>query len=239
MKVRIAITAIMALVTSAASNAQTFTFQQDVSSYSGTESVMVSPDQPDNSWVASDSSDEGLSADQTNSDFSDDETQVLLRFDNIIGGANIPENSVISSATLRLRSTSATDDTVTLSVLSEPFTTSSTWNTLTGGPSTSGTVGSRSNIPSDSYTTFNVTNSVQAIVNGTTNDGWLFTVDGPDGWDFCSELADCDNTTAPAEYKPLLTVTLRSGATPVPALGVFGLVMLILTLPLLVLRHRR
>lgn len=121
------------------------------------------------------------------------ESQVLMRFDAIIGRQprQIPPGATIHSAKLLV---SAFDQgtTVNLHRMLVPFERSATWNTMVSGVSADGLEASRHK---DSFTfgkisanssqiTFDVTDTVQAWVNGEDNHGWVFINTGGNGWDF-------------------------------------------------------
>jgi hypothetical protein len=121
------------------------------------------------------------------------ESQVLLRFDAIIGSnaGQIPSRATIHSAKLVV---SAFDEgnTVNLHRMLVPFGRAATWNSLVSGVSADGLEASRHK---DSFTfgkiaansseiIFEVTDTVQAWVSGEANHGWLFLNTGGNGWDF-------------------------------------------------------
>jgi hypothetical protein len=128
------------------------------------------------------------------------ESQVLMRFDGIIGSEarQIPANATIHSAKL-LVSAFDQGNTVNLHRMLVPFESSATWNSMVSGVSADGLEASRHK---DSFTfgkiaanssevLFNVTDTVQAWVNGDANHGWVFINTGSDGWDFYT--SDFDN----------------------------------------------
>ena len=121
------------------------------------------------------------------------ESQVLLRFDGIIGSQKqqVPRNAVVHSARLLL---SAFDQgsTVNLHRMLVPFDDSVTWNSMISGVSADGLEACRHK---DSFTfgkiaansseiVFDVTDTVQTWVNGEENHGWVFLNTGGNGWDF-------------------------------------------------------
>ena len=121
------------------------------------------------------------------------ESQVLLRFDAIIGSepGMFPPRATVHSAKLVI---SAFDEgnTVNLHRMLVPFGRAATWNSLVSGVSADGLEASRHK---DSFTfgkiaansseiIFEVTDTVQAWVNGEANHGWLFLNSGGNGWDF-------------------------------------------------------
>ncbi len=123
------------------------------------------------------------------------ESQVLMRFDDIIGSGekHIPKHATVKSARLLV---SAFDQgtTVNLHRLLVPFDESATWSSVVSGISADGLEASRHK---DSFTfgkiaansseiIFDVTDTVQAWVNGEDNHGWVFMNTGGNGWDFYS-----------------------------------------------------
>lgn len=128
------------------------------------------------------------------------ESQVLMRFDDIIGDQSrqIPAGATVHSARL-LVSAFDQGSTVNLHRMLVPFDASVTWNSMVSGVSADGLEASRHK---DSFTfgkiaanssevVFDVTDSVQAWVNGEANHGWVFINTGGNGWDFYT--AEFDN----------------------------------------------
>ena len=121
------------------------------------------------------------------------ESQVLIRFDDILGnGPNqIPHGSRILSARLEV---SAFDQgsTVHLHRLLIPFPSSVTWNSLVAGVSADGVEASRHKdsltfgkiAANTSVVYFDVTDTVQRWSAGKPNHGWVFLNTGGNGWDF-------------------------------------------------------
>jgi hypothetical protein len=127
------------------------------------------------------------------------ESQVLIRFEGIVGTAarQIPPRSTVHSAKLVV---SAFDqgNTVNLHRMLVPFDRAATWNSLISGVSADGLEASRHK---DSFTfgkisansseiVFDVTDTVQAWVNGDANHGWVFLNTGGNGWDFYTSEFD-------------------------------------------------
>ncbi|MCI0702294.1 MAG: DNRLRE domain-containing protein [Planctomycetia bacterium] len=127
------------------------------------------------------------------------ESQVLVRFDDIIGTkpGQIPPKSAIHSATLII---GAFDQgtTVHLHRMLVPFKRTSTWNSLVGGVTADGLEASKKK---DSFTfgkisastsaiPFEVTDTVQKWANGDANHGWVFINTGGNGWDFYTSEFD-------------------------------------------------
>lgn len=129
----------------------------------------------------------------TDADNDGGESQVLLRFDRIIGSepGQVPPNAVVHSARL-LVSAFDQGSTVNLHRMLVPFDESVTWNSMISGVSADGMEASRHK---DSFTfgkiaansseiVFDVTDTVQLWVNGESNHGWVFLNTGGNGWDF-------------------------------------------------------
>jgi hypothetical protein len=150
------------------------------------------------------------------------ESQVLLRFEGIVGDrpGRIPPGSAVRSATLVV---SAFDqgDTVHLHRMLVPWHRQATWTTMIGGVTADGLEASRHResftfgkiAANTSAIPFDVTDSVQAWVNGAPNYGWVFINTGGNGWDFYTHEFD-DVEQRPrliVEYTPPKT---KAGATP-------------------------
>jgi hypothetical protein len=161
-------------------------FRQGVEGYSGTVDTEIWALAPNtilesNPNASSDADNDG------------GESQVLLRFEAIIGSepGMIPPRATVHSAKLVV---GAFDEgnTVNLHRMLVPFGRAATWNSLVSGVSADGLEASRHK---DSFTfgkiaansseiIFEVTDTVQAWVNGEANHGWLFLNTGGNGWDF-------------------------------------------------------
>ena len=177
-------------------------FQQGVDGYQGTVDIEI--------WALAPTtilaSNPNASSDADNDG---GESQVLLRFDGIIGAnqQQAPPNAVVHSARLLL---SAFDQgsTVNLHRMLVPFDDSVTWNSVISGVSADGMEASRHK---DSFTfgkiaansseiVFDVTDSVQTWVNGEENHGWVFLNTGGNGWDFY--VSEFDNV----QQRPKLVI---------------------------------
>jgi len=176
-----------------ATNLQTVTFQQGVNGYTGTIDTEI--------WAVSpNTSLEGNINASSDADNDGGESQVLMRFDGIIGTQPglLPTNATVHSASLVI---SAFDEgtTVHLHRMLVPWKRTSTWASLVGGITADGLEASKKK---DSFTfgkisastsaiTFEVTDTVQTWVNGEENHGWVFINTGGNGWDFyTSEFED-------------------------------------------------
>jgi hypothetical protein len=177
-------------------------FQSGVAGYDGTVDIEL--------WALAPSTVLDTNPNAT-SDANNDggESQVLLRFDGIIGmkTGQIPPGSAVHSATLIV---SAFDqgDIVHLHRMLVPWPRQATWTTMVGGVTADGLEASRhresftfGKIAANSSTIpFDVTDSIQAWVNGAPNHGWVFINTGGNGWDFyTSEFDD-------VKQRPLLIV---------------------------------
>ena len=169
------------------------TFQQGVAGYHGTVDAEIWALAPNtildqNPNASSDANNDG------------GESQVLIRFDGILGTAanQIPKNARIISARLEV---SAFDQgsTVHLHRMLVPFADSVTWNSMIAGVSADGLEASRhkdsltfGKIAANSSTVlFDVTDTFQSWANGKPNYGWVFLNTGGNGWDFyASEYED-------------------------------------------------
>ena len=186
------------------------TFQQGVNGYAGTIDTEI--------WALATTT--ILSANpNASSDANNDggESQVLLRFENIIGDQprQIPPKSRVRSAKL-LVSAFDQGDTVNLHRMLVPFEASATWNSMVSGVSCDGLEASRHK---DSFTfgkiaansseiVFDVTDTVQTWVSGEANHVWVFINTGGNGWDFYT--SEFENQS----QRPKLVVEL-SDAVPI------------------------
>jgi hypothetical protein len=187
----------------------TVSFQEGVNGYSGTVDTEV--------WALATTtileSNPNASSDADNDG---GESQVLIRFDGILGTASrqIPPHATVHSAKLVV---SAFDqgNTVNLHRMLVPFDRSATWNSLVSGISADGLEASRHK---DSFTfgkiaansseiIFEVTDTVQSWVSGEANHGWVFLNTGGDGWDFYT--SEFDNVS----QRPKLVVEFTPPAT--------------------------
>ncbi len=144
------------------------------------------------------------------------ESQVLIRFDGIIGdGPNkVPRGARVIFARMFV---SAFDQgsTVNLHRMLVPFSRSATWNSMVDGVSADGFEASRhkdsftfGKIAANSSTiVFDVTDTVQAWSSGQANHGWVFINTAGNGWDFyASEFDD-------VKQRPKLVVEYESIST--------------------------
>jgi hypothetical protein len=165
---------------------QKITFQEGVNGYVGTIDVEI--------WeVSPHTCLEGNPNASSDSDNDGGESQILMRFENILGtsAGQIPPNATIHSAKLIV---SAFDPghTVHLHRMLVPWKKTVTWNAMIAGVTADGLEASRQKdsftfgkiAASSSEIIFEVTDTVQAWAKGETNYGWVFINTGPNGWDF-------------------------------------------------------
>lgn len=155
------------------------------------------------------------------------ESQVLIRFDDILGSTDrsIPLRSQIVSARL-LVSAFDQGSTVNLHRMLVPFPKAATWSSMIDGVSADGLEASRQK---DSFTfgkiaantsvvVFDVTDTVQAWVSGQANHGWVFLNTGGNGWDFYSSEFD------DIGQRPKLIVEYEAPSTTPIALSTQGII---------------
>src|SRR5262245_44262702 len=182
---------------SAAILTTTASFQEGVGGYTGTVdrrigvSATTNPD-ASGSAVNTDSSSFFLDGALAATDRAD----LLIRFDNIIGGGGgVPANVKVLEAKLDVRTTSPATSANAQSTgafnvyrLNTPFTSSSTWAGFSGnGLGTQGDTnliaGSFANIDADTFGSARVDKIVQTWVDGTPNNGFAVRADNTsDGW---------------------------------------------------------
>lgn len=171
----------------------TVTFQDGVNGYAGTVDVEI--------WAVSPNTClEGNPNASSDADNDGGESQILLRFDGIIGDKKdqIPAKSAIHSAKMIV---SAFDpgDTVHLHRMLVPWKKTATWANMVDGVTADGLEASKQKdsftfgkiAASSSEIVFECTDTVQAWANGKANHGWVFINTGANGWDFyTSEFED-------------------------------------------------
>ena len=149
------------------------------------------------------------------------ESQVLMRFDGIIGSeaGQVPPHATVVSARLVV---SAFDQgtTVNLHRMLVPFDDAATWDSMISGVSADGFEASRHKdgftfgkiAASSSGAIFDVTDTVQAWANGQPNHGWVFINTGGNGWDFY--VSEFDKV----EQRPKLEIQFKT-RSPIKVVG--------------------
>jgi len=175
------------------SNITKVTFQDGVDRYSGTVDTEIWALAP-STFLA------GNPNASSDADNDGGESQVLIRFDGIVGAGpkQVARGARIVAARM-LVSAFDQGSTVNLHRMLVPFTRSATWNSMIDGVSADGREASRhkdsftfGKIAANSSTViFDVTDTVQAWSSGQANHGWVFLNTGGNGWDFyASEFDD-------------------------------------------------
>ena len=199
------------------------TFQQGVNGYSGMVDTMIRSADPDTVFADSATQYDGTYQYQYNADTdsSGGPSQVLMRFDDIIGSnaGQIPAGSTILSATLRIRSTDDGNGGNAHALLQSWIDTVITWNNSFGGDGIQADDneaaavaddGVSSNSP-DTDVDLDVTATVQAWANGTAvNNGWAILPNGTNGW----HMAAAEHPTL--DYRPELIVSFSTVENETP-----------------------
>jgi hypothetical protein len=162
-------------------------FQQGVNDYVGTSDTMLRQYHPSQDYGSATS----LSVDSK--DPEGNVNQILLRFDHLFGTGlgQIPQDATITSATLTL-TTSDPGGGASVHRLLTAWSETATYNSLGDGIQADGTEAVTAadlvtgGIGTLGPITLDVTNSVQAWVDGADNNGWAFLPSSNDGWDFSS-----------------------------------------------------
>ena len=190
---------------SGGTDTETVTFQQGVGGYAGTTDTYLQKDQPgaDNGAATE------LNVDTSDPHGSGKDVHALVRFENIVGGnsGQVPSGADVTSATLTLETTGKGDG-ATLHRMLMGWSENASWDSLVGGVQADGSEAASSadvttGTVSTGPTTIDVTDSVQAWVNGDSSYGWAFLPSGGNGWDFYSS----EGATPPE-----LTVTFGSSS---------------------------
>lgn len=188
---------------------RTYEFQQGVDGYEGTVDSEI--------WALASTTlldKNGNASTDANNDGG--ESQVVMRFDDIIGDKElqVPPGSSIVSAKLLVAAFDQ-GDTVGLHRMLVPFGRAPTWDSLVAGVSADDIEATRHK---DSFTfgkiaastssiAFDVTDTVQDWVNGHPNHGWAFINAGGNGWDFYSSDFEI------IKQRPKLVVVIRTKPT--------------------------
>jgi hypothetical protein len=161
-------------------------FQNGVNGYEGTIDIEI--------WAVSPNTClEGNPNASSDADNDGGESQILLRFERIVGDkpGQVPPHATVHSAKLVV---SAFDEgnPVHLHRMLVPWKRTATWNSMVAGVTADGLEASKKVesftfgkiSASSSEVPFEVTDTVQAWVNGEANFGWVFINTGTNGWDF-------------------------------------------------------
>ena len=193
-------------------------FQEGVSGYAGTQDTWVNQQNPNTSY--GNSGTRTSDDDVANSLFSDYRGQALMRFDNMVGAEAVPAGSTVLNATLVIDVVDDIDTPLfnpgfTVHPVLRGWNEASTWNSLSGGLTVGADLGQQvasflgDNSPnSESMRRIDITATVQAWVNGTTNWGVAIMPQIISGNDDGIDIRSSEN--ANIILRPRLEVTFRS-----------------------------
>ncbi|WP_049916882.1 DNRLRE domain-containing protein [Halogeometricum pallidum] len=174
-------------------------FQQGADGYGGTVDTTLYESDPMTAF----GSDETMVVDSDEPPNSGSAAQALLRFDDVVGDGDgqIPAGSTVDAATLVLECVNDGDG-ATVHQMRTGWDDGDTWDSVGGGIRTDGTDAASDAVAETGPVevgmfAVDVTQSVQAWVDGDRNLGWAFAPTGPDG---------CDLKTAESDNPPRLTV---------------------------------
>jgi hypothetical protein len=165
-------------LTQPAKNAFGRSFRQGVSSYAGCVDTRLNQAAPAATHNTETTLRTGGATGAT------DKSQVLIRFDNIIGvgGTQVPSGAKVIAAELQMRADGTSGHPMTIHRMLTAWTAASTWNSMTGGVTINSTEAADVSMGdywmdlggNPVWLKFDVTADVQGFVNGTvTNNGWL------------------------------------------------------------------
>ena len=183
---------LLSLLITSANAQQAIIFEQYINDYEGTIGAVFQSEDPlawnawNEEWGWDGEDNEGIH-------------YFLIRFDDIVGNTSgqVPQNSVVISAVLSLYITDP-GDTAAVYDLLVPFDEQSDLSTFNGGVEPRPDIDYNSDRISmtpnpsitDAYLEIDVTESIQKIVDGQENLGWIFIPNGTGGVDFNSTWAE-------------------------------------------------
>ncbi|WP_254272282.1 DNRLRE domain-containing protein [Haloarcula marina] len=178
----------------------TVVFQAGVDGYDGAADTYLQESQPDENYGAA----AQLLIDGSNPGRTQQVVQGLLRFDSIVGSdtGQVPSGGTVTEATLTLEITNSGSGGSFHPMLVD-WSDTDTWNTLDGGIQNDSTEAEtnpdfNTGRVDEGTLTLDVTDRVQAWVDGQANNGWGILPNGTNGWEFYS---------AEGATPPKLTVT--------------------------------
>ncbi|WP_431358814.1 DNRLRE domain-containing protein [Halovenus amylolytica] len=167
-------------------------FQQGSDGYSGTVDTTLAEAEPNQSFNTAG----GVTVDTQEPHSTDNRTQALLRFNDIIGNddGQVSPGTTIESATLTVETTDEGDGGVGHRMLTD-WNGEDTWVSLDGGIEPDGNEATtdpefETGEISTGTTSIDVTQSVQQWINGEPNYGWAVLPLGDNGWDFATSNSD-------------------------------------------------
>ncbi|MCY2974955.1 MAG: VCBS domain-containing protein [Planctomycetota bacterium] len=193
--------------------------------YSGARDIQLAQNNPNAPLPIGGNAAEGLLVDFSDSTTAPNETQVLLRFEDIVGAAlgQVPAGAIITSASLQVNTNNSGHGAVMHRMLQNWSDTTSSWNSLVDGISSDGIEATltpesiwgavnTTGVTGGGLTSVSVLNDVRAWQSGASNFGWFMKphVGGTDGWGFSPSEA------AVADQRPMLRIEwVPAGTTSV------------------------
>ncbi|MBV0902567.1 DNRLRE domain-containing protein [Haloarcula salina] len=171
-------------------------FEQGAEGYDGTVDTMLREADPETGFGTATT----LSIDQSDPQGSANGSQVLLRFDGVVGDgdAQVPRGATVESATLTLETA---DDGSGASVhrMLTDWGQDDTWASLDDGVQADDTeavdsADAQTGTVATGTTRIDLAASVQAWADGAPNHGWVFLPSGGDGWDIRTAESDAPPT---------------------------------------------
>lgn len=191
------------LVSTPVDNRLKVVLSEGTDGYTGNQVIAIASASPDASFAADE-----LSLDQATNDFGGPGSSLgLIRFDGLLDG--LPANAVITAAELRFWITSATNGPVGLHQMLQAWDGGSSWNDFVDGVQADDVEAvavpddSKTNLQGGTFTTFDVTPTVQAWAAGASQQGWLILNQSTDGWDIATDLYEGSDSQS---RRPRLTV---------------------------------
>jgi hypothetical protein len=171
---------------------ETLSFQQSVDGYTAAEDTFLEESDPQVDHAEA----TVLLVDDDSPQWSGQKTQALVRFGALVGSepGQVPAGATVTEAVLELDTVDPGDGAAVHRMLTE-WSDADTWASLADGVALDdvdaasvpeATVGS----PGDGPVTVDVTDAVQAWVDGDQNHGWVFEPLGANGWGFRSVESD-------------------------------------------------
>lgn len=192
------------------SETEQVTFRQGVNGYNGTVSTGLREADPETSFGGA----QVVTVDEDDPQGSENASQLLLRFDNIVGirDGQVPPGASVQRAVLTVETVDGGDG-ATVNRMLVDWTGEDTWDSMNDGVQTDGTDAASEAVTKTGPvvkgpTTLDISASVQRWANDllTKNHGWVFCSLGDDGWDIA---------TAESDTSPTLRVWYVPPETPV------------------------
>jgi hypothetical protein len=190
---------------------QTATFRNGLDGYGGTRDTLLRQDQPATAFPTLHKVSVSL---DDNTAAGSQPTQMLIRFDDVIGPAasQIPAGATVTSAKLIIWTNSSSDagSTTPIAVhrMLAPWAESATWNSLTAGISTNDTEAAAAADFAHEFATIghpqfiDISDAVQSYTDGAANYGWAVLATSNDNY-----LLNTSDAMTPVDQRPTLEVT--------------------------------